>query len=118
MYPLTAGIVVQTKSLWDELQAALQDLPVRVILELSDIGELGALREKIDRVRPEVMLIDVSDLREPLEAVIRGVRSTAATPAVIALNTIEDTKVILAAMRAGATEYLHPPFAEPLRTAL
>lgn len=118
MYPLTAGIVVQTKSLWDELQSALQDLPVRILLEHSEIGELSSLQEKIDRVRPEVMMVDISTLREPLETVFRGIRSTAASPAVIALNTAADTEVILNAMRAGATEYLYPPFAVPLRVAL
>jgi pilus assembly protein CpaE len=118
VYPLTAGIVVQTKSLWDELQAALQDLPVRILLEHSEIGDLSSLQEKIDRVRPEVMMVDISTLREPLEPVFRGIRSTAASPAVIALNTAADTEIILNAMRAGATEYLYPPFAEPLRAAL
>ena len=60
MYPLTAGIVVQTKELWDELHASLQELPVRVVLEQSEVGQLSVLLEKIDRMRPEVIFVDIS----------------------------------------------------------
>ena len=117
MYPLTAGVVIRTKELWDELQVVLQGLPVRVLLDHSDVWDLAALREKIDRVRPEVMLLDISGLREPLEEVIRSIRSANTSPAVIILNTSADAEVILRALRAGAAEYLYPPFAEPLKAA-
>lgn len=118
MYPLTAGIVVQTKDLWDELHTNLQELPVRVVLEQSEIGQLSLLLEKIDRMRPEVIFLDISGLREPLEQVIRGIRSTTASPFVLTLNTSAGADVILNAMRSGAAEYLYPPFGEPLRAAL
>ena len=118
MYPLTAGIVVQTKDLWEELHTGLQDLPVRVVLEQSEIGQLGPLLEKIDRMRPEVIFLDISGVREPLDQVIRGIRGTVTSPFVLALNTAAGTELILNAMRAGATEYLYPPFAEHLRAAL
>lgn len=118
MYPLTAGIIVETKELWDELHATLQDLPVRVVLESAEIGQLSTLLERIDRVRPDVIFVDIAGLQEPLDRVIRGIRSTAAAPFVLALNTRADTGVILNAMRAGAAEYLYPPFGEHLREAL
>jgi DNA-binding NarL/FixJ family response regulator len=73
-----------------------------VLLDHSDVWDLAALREKIDRVRPEVMLLDISGLREPLEEVIRSIRSANTSPAVIILNTSADAEEILRAMRAGA----------------
>lgn len=118
MYPLTAGIVVQSKQLWDELHSSLQEFPVRVVLELSEVGQLSVLLEKIERMRPEVMFVDISELRDPLDQVIRGIRSTSVSPFVLTLNTGAGTDMILNAMRAGAAEYLFPPFAEPLRAAL
>lgn len=118
MYPLTAGIVVESKQLWDELHASLQEFPVRVVLEQSEIGQLSALLEKIERMRPEVIFVDISGLREPLDQIIRGIRSTSVSPFVLTLNNVAGTDVILNAMRAGAAEYLFPPFAEPLRAAL
>lgn len=118
MYPLTAGIVVQTKELWDALQPSLAELPVRVVLEMSEIGELGALLDKIERMRPDVIFLDVSNVREPLERVIRGMRSTSGSPAVFALHTSTEPEAILNAIRAGAAEYLFPPLGEHLSTAL
>jgi len=118
MFPLTAGTVVQTKELWDELHASLQELPVRVLFETSEAGEMGELFEKIDRMRPEVLFMDISTVRESPEQLIRGVRATSAAPAVLALNTGPDSKMILNAMRSGASEYLYPPFGEQVRAAL
>jgi len=53
-----------------------------------------------------------------LDQVIRGIRATAAAPLVLTLNSSAGTDVILNAMRAGAAEYLYPPFDLPLRAAL
>jgi pilus assembly protein CpaE len=116
--PLTAGVVIQTKSLWDELQTCLQDLPVRILWEQGEIGNLALLLEKIERMRPDVMFVDISPKGESFEQVIRGIRSRAPSTAVLALHTHADSQVILNAMRAGAAEFLHPPFAEALRPAL
>ncbi len=117
MYPLTAGIVIETKELWESLQAALQDLPVRIVLEQSEIADLSVLIERIERIRPEVMFLDISILRTPLDQVIRGIRSIPSPPVVLALNATAEPATILNAMRAGAAEYLYPPMTE-LRAAL
>ncbi len=117
MYPLTAGIVIETKELWDTLQASLQDLPVRIVLEQSEIGELSSLLERVQRIRPDVMFVDISALRVPLDQLIRGIRSLPNAPAVLAVNTTAEPGVILNVMRAGAAEYLYPPMHD-LRTAL
>ena len=118
MYPLTAGIVIETRALWDELQSSLQDLPVRILLEQSEVGELGALVDRVERMRPDVIFLDISALREPLEQVIRKLRSSAGNPVVLALNTTAEPSAILDALRSGAAEYLYPPMREQLEAAL
>lgn len=119
MYPLSAGVVVQTRELWDELNRSLQDLSIRLVFELSEIPpDWAAFLDRIERVRPDVIMLDVTRLREPLEDVVRKIRSTSVTPAVFALHTTADSTAILAALRAGAAEYLHPPLHEPLKAAL
>jgi pilus assembly protein CpaE len=118
VYPLTAGIVVESKTLWDELQSSLHDLPVRVLLEQSEVGELSGLVERVERMRPDVIFLDISTLRNPLDQVIRQLRNTAGAPVVLVLNASAEPATILDAMRAGASEYLYPPISEQLRTAL
>lgn len=118
MYPVTVGTVIETKALWDELQIALHDLPVRILLEQSEIGDWSAFMDKIDRMRPEVIFLDVTNLRDSLDQTIRRIRSTGPAPAVFAMSTAAESETILKALRAGASEYLYPPFGEPLRAAL
>ena len=118
MYPLTAGIVIETKSVWDELQSSLQDLPVRILMEQSDVGDLETLVDRVGRMRPDVIFLDITTLRDPLDQVIRRIRSTVSAPAVLVLNTTAEPAAILGAMRSGATEYLYPPMRDQIRAAL
>jgi pilus assembly protein CpaE len=118
VYPLTAGIVIETRSMWDELQLSLQELPVRIVLEQSEIGDLGSLVDRVGRMRPDVIFLDISSLRDSLDQVIRQLRSSANAPAVLALNTSAEPTAILDAMRSGAAEYLYPPMRDQVRAAL
>lgn len=118
MYHLSIGIIAQTKVLLDELQTALENLPVRVALELPEIADWNMVRERIDRTGVEVILLDLATVREPLEDLVARLRSTSNQPQVFAMNTQAETGTVLAALRSGVNEYLYPPLAVPLRTAL
>ena len=84
MYPLDIGIVVQNKALWDDVHAGIADLPVRVVLEQSDIADWPSFLDKFERVRPSVLLLEITNLREPLEAMVHRIRNTSASPLVFA----------------------------------
>ena len=118
MYPLDIGVVVSTKELWDDLQIGIADLPVRVVLEQAEITEWNSFNEKIERMRPSVLLLDITHLDARLDEVVRRIRDTSAAPLVFALHTAADRDLILKTLRAGASEYLFPPFADHLRQAL
>jgi pilus assembly protein CpaE len=118
VYPLTIGLAIETKELWEEVQSTLQELPVRVMIEQHEVGELPEFLEKIERMRPDVLLIDVTKLRDPLEHVIGRLKATSCEPMVIALHTSAEPELILGAVRAGAHEFLHPPLSNSLRQAL
>src|SRR5215471_15165063 len=119
MYPITAGLVVETKELWEELTLALQSLPIRVVLELAEIpSDWSEFQDRIERVRPDVILLEVTRLSDRLEEVVKRIRSTSSAPAVFALHTSAQPDAILAALRAGASEYLYPPVAAPLKAGL
>ena len=54
MYPIAAGLVIETKELWEELMSSLKDLSVRLVFELSDLpSDWPGFLERIDRVWPE-----------------------------------------------------------------
>ena len=119
MRQISAGIIVGTRELEEELLNCLQNLPVRVLFEVSELPEdWSDFLERIERMRPDVVLLDVTKLREPMEQVIQRIRSTKCQPAVCVLDKTKDPEAILLAFRAGAAEFLFPPFGEALRAAL
>lgn len=118
MYPLTVGLVIETKELWDEVHSALQDLPVRLLIEQHELGDLVEFLDKVERLRPEVMILEVMKLREPMEHVVGRIKSGSVDPMVIALHNTAEPELILSALRAGAHEFLHPPLKTNLQQAL
>jgi len=119
MRQISAGIIVATRELEEGLLNCLQDLPVRVLFEVSELPEVWSdFLERIERTRPDVVILDVTKLREPMEQVIRRIRSTKCQPAICVLNKTKDPEAILTAFRAGASEFLFPPFGQTLKDAL
>ncbi|HEX5431954.1 MAG TPA: AAA family ATPase [Bryobacteraceae bacterium] len=119
MYPIAAGLIIETKETLAEIQRLMSDLSVRVVMEHIGIpDDWAGFLDRIDRVRPDVVLLEVARLREPLEDVIRRFRSTATQPAIFALHGSAEPEAILNALRSGASEYLSPPYAGPLKAAL
>ena len=118
MYPLTIGLAIENRDLWEQAQSCLADLPFRIIVEHQDIGDVSNFLDRLERMRPDVVLIDISGWREPLEGLVASIRGAIGDPMIIALNNTANSDSILAAMRAGINEYLYPPLRDPLRRAL
>lgn len=118
MYPLTIAMVVSTPALWEEAQAICQQLPVRVVLEMAAVDDAVTFLEKIDRFKPEVILLDPSRIMDGLPEIIKQVKETATAPSIVILRQTADPQEILSAIRAGASEYVFPPLATNLKEAL
>ncbi|HUI55160.1 MAG TPA: hypothetical protein VLY04_09320, partial [Bryobacteraceae bacterium] len=115
MYPLTIGLAIENRDLWEQTQACLSDLPFRIIVEHQDIGDVSNFLDRLERMRPDVVLVDISGWREPLENLVASIRGAIGDPMIIALNTTAESDAILASLRAGINEYLYPPLQETLR---
>jgi pilus assembly protein CpaE len=118
MYPLTIGLAIENRELWDQAQACLATLPFRVIVEHQDLGDIGNFLDRLERMRPDVVLVDISGWKEPLEGLVTSIRQATGDPMIIALNTTAESEAILASLRAGINEYLFPPLQETLRKSL
>jgi pilus assembly protein CpaE len=114
---LNIGLIIANQDLWNEVQSSLRALPVEVVFQDSAPGEWRQLAERLERLSPHALLLDISGLRD-FESTIRAIRSCASPPVVIALNRDANPETILAAVRAGAGEYLYPPLDAGLRRAL
>jgi pilus assembly protein CpaE len=118
VYPLTIGLVIETKELWDEVHATLQELPVRIVIEQHELGDLAEFLGRVERLHPQVMILEVMKLREPMEHVVARIKAGSMDPMVIALHDTGEPELILNALRAGAHEFLHPPLKANLQQAL
>ncbi len=118
MYPLTIGLAIENRDLWEQAQACLADLPFRIIVEHQDIGDVSNFLDRLERMRPDVVLVDISGWKEPLEGLVSSIRNAIGDPMIIALNNTAESDAILASLRAGINEYLFPPLQEPLKRAL
>jgi pilus assembly protein CpaE len=88
------------------------------MVEDRELSSLAAFLHQVERVRPEVVLLDLARLREPADELIRKLRAASPDSMLVALNTSADAEAILAAFRAGVNEYICPPLAANLKRAL
>jgi len=116
--PATVGMAIEARELWDEVQSALQGVPVRAVLEQRDLRNWPSFLERLEFLRPEVVLLDITRLPQPLEECVRAIRASAPDAMLVTLHTSADPETILTAVRSGANEFLYPPLASNLRKAL
>jgi len=116
--PTTVGMAVAAPELWESVQEALRGLAVRVVMEQRDLGNWPSLIERLEFLRPAVVLLDITGLPLPLEEAVRGIRTALPDCMLVALDTTAQPETILAAMRAGANEFLYPPLGNNLRKAV
>jgi len=118
MYPLTIGLAIENRELWDQSQACLAGLPFRITVEHRDLSDISTFIDRLERIRPDVVLVDISTWTSPLEGLVAQIRNATGDPMIIAVNTSADADIILSALRGGVNEYLYPPLQDTLRKAL
>jgi pilus assembly protein CpaE len=115
---ITLSMAVEDKTLWSEVHSSLRDESVQIDQEQEQVGDLGPFVSAVERSKPDLVLIDVSVLRQTLQEVIKKLRLAAPCSMIVALNTTGVTGPVLECFRAGADEYLFPPLAEGLKEAI
>lgn len=83
-----------------------------------DPRDWKAVLQKIGQVRPEILLVELNAIRTDISHAFRAVKKTAAQTKIIALHPSDDPQIILTALRAGANEFVHPPYAPTIAPAL
>lgn len=81
-------------------------------------GVLSDLLADIEKQRPDAVLLQLDALAWEVQAAIRQIRIQSPRTKVVALHRDADPNLILAAMRAGASEFLHTPLQPTLVPAL
>ena len=108
---------IKDESLRREAVDALRESAQQFAFEQHDSDWTGLL-EHLGKVKPEALLLDLTTVPTDLAVAMRQIKIHAPRTKVVALHAVEDSKMILAAMRAGVNEFLHPPLEDSLPTAL
>ena len=118
MNGLVAGVVIANPDLRQEAIGCLHEMLVRMPIDETLFGDLEKLMERVDLVRPDVLIVEAGVLVDRTEETLRALRSRASNPAIVVVDSVAQPLLIIAAMRGGAMEYLYPPFESRLRAAL
>jgi len=114
MYLLSAALVTGHAELVQAVQNCLRDARVRLVLALPEITRWAEFLLQLERLQPGVVILD---LAPRLEDIIRRIRTVSQAP-VIVMHDAVDAETILAVVRAGAREYVYPPYEPGLAQAL
>jgi pilus assembly protein CpaE len=107
---VTAAIAIRDQALRQQVLDALQPLPAKVA-ELDCTGTGGAeLLASIARLRPGIVLLGLCGLPADAGEVLAQIAALEHAPLTIAVNDSADPASILKALRAGAAEFVYPPF--------
>ena len=118
MFVFKLGCIIGNRDLQAAVQSVLQNFPVQLVLEDTSIESFGTLLEKLERAQPDVVLVDLAQVKETLEDTIRQIKSVSGNPRVIVVDTSVEPNTVLRCLRAGADEFLYPPLETDLRAAL
>jgi len=108
---------IKEESLCREAVRTLKESSNPMAFEQHD-SDWNALLERLSKTHPEVLLLDLSAVPGELNIAMRQLRYYSPGIKVIALHSSADPKTILAAMRAGVNEFLHPPLEDNLQPAV
>ena len=108
---------IKDENLRREAIDALRESAQQIAFEQHD-SDWTSLLEHLGKVKPEALLLDLTTVPTDLAVAMRQIKIHAPRTKVVALHSVEDSKMILSAMRAGVNEFLHPPLEDSLPTAL
>ncbi|MGH9653348.1 MAG: AAA family ATPase [Bryobacteraceae bacterium] len=100
-------VFLQDGTLRSEALETLRSAPRPIPFAIHE-SDWNMLLERITKTRPEALVIDLAAVPD-MTLAMRQLRYAAARIKVVVLHPIPDPQMILAAMRAGVNEFIHPP---------
>jgi pilus assembly protein CpaE len=118
MYPLAIGLVIQNSGLWADVNATLREFPFRVVADFHAVQNADAAILQLVERKPDIVFVEVRDGSGDSGHIISKLREMNASPTIVALHRAPTVEIVVAALRAGANEFLQAPSPESLRELL
>ena len=107
---IPTALAIDSEALRDLVLEALRPLPVQLAGDNCRASNTTELLVDIARQRPAILLLGLPALPGEAADLLASIRALEGAPLVIAVNDSADPQSILGAMRAGACEFVYPPF--------
>ena len=118
MYPLAIGLVIQNSALWADVNATLREFPFRVVADFHAVQDAETPVMQLSDRKPDIVFVEVRDGSGESERIISKLKELNACPTIVALHRAPTVDIVVAALRAGANEFLQSPTPESIRDVL
>jgi Flp pilus assembly CpaE family ATPase/tetratricopeptide (TPR) repeat protein len=115
---VSVGVLGSTQEVCLQLHACLRRLPIQLIFNESAGAVDSAHVSRLQSLRPELLLVEQPADRAAIPSLIKKLRAALPGSPIILVNRRADSEAILEAIRAGARDYLYPPFDQALANAV
>ncbi len=110
-------LFIKDDALRNEASRALRQSEPPMPFDQHD-SDWPSLLERVGKAKTEVLVLDLAAVPFELTTALRQLRYHTPRLKVVAVHPTPETEKILGAMRAGANEFMSPPFHETLSAAL
>ncbi len=111
---LSTALVIADPELKEEIGSCLAGAPLRIVLDQSTTIETAQLR----RMTLDLVVVAGTPPGETMDALVKRIKAVSPESAVMVLDRSPEPEVILESMRAGADEFILPPFVTNLPEGL
>jgi pilus assembly protein CpaE len=108
-WPWKAGLVLETPELASEINSALAEAGCAPVFELRPSASSFEIANAVERERPDVLFAELSRTSKPAAEWMADIRHEDGTPLVVAVHSAPEPSEMIAALRAGAGEFISPP---------
>ncbi|MES1260794.1 MAG: hypothetical protein ABUS49_03585, partial [Acidobacteriota bacterium] len=118
METIRIALALETTEARNAVRGAVQGQGFEIVLDQPSNSDPGDFPGQVSRLRPDVVFVETGRLWGPLFDTIRTLTSGEGAPAVAVVHSSPDPEAILEAMRAGAAEFIYPPYDVNTRRSL
>ncbi len=108
-WPWRAGLVVDDAQLAGEIAAALAEVRATCVFQVQASAPLSEINALIERDRPDLLFVELAATSVPSRQWMNSVQTADGVPVVAAVHASPDPEHMIAALRAGANEFLSQP---------
>ena len=115
---MSVGVLGTSLEVCSQVNACLRRLPVQLVFnERASEFEFASV-SRLQSQRPELLIVEQPADRAAIPSLIKKLMEALPGTAIILANASADSAAILEAIRAGARDYVYPPFDQALSNAV